>query len=118
MESKESILISIKKLLGITEEYKQFDPEIIIHINSVLTILTQLGVGPAEGFAIEGEEDEWSDFIQDPNAVQFNAMKTYVYLRVKLAFDPPLSGTTTASMERMISELEWRLNISAETPQE
>lgn len=108
----ESILISIKKLLGITEEYDQFDPDIIMHINSVFMILTQLGVGPAEGFFIEDDTAVWTDFIQDVKKLE--SVKTYIYLKVKLAFDPPLSSAVIESMNRLINELEWRLNVAAE----
>ena len=109
----ESILTSIKKLLGITEEYDQFDPDIIMHINSVFMILTQLGVGPAEGFSIEDDTSVWSDFIQDVKKLE--SVKTYIYLKVKLAFDPPLSSAVIESMNRLINELEWRLNVAAES---
>ena len=109
----ESILTSIKKLLGITEEYDQFDPDIIMHINSVFMILTQLGVGPAEGFSIEDDTAVWTDFIQD--AKKLESVKTYIYMKVKLAFDPPLSSAVIESMKRMIDELEWRLNVAAES---
>ena len=109
----ESILTSIKKLLGITEEYDQFDPDIIMHINSVFMILTQLGVGPAEGFSIEDDTAVWTDFIQDVK--QLESVKTYIYLKVKLAFDPPLSSAVIESMNRLINELEWRLNVAAES---
>ena len=109
----ESILISIKKLLGITEEYDQFDPDIIMHINSVFMILTQLGVGPAEGFSIEDDTTVWTDFIQDVKKLE--SVKTYIYLKVKLAFDPPLSSAVIESMNRLINELEWRLNVAAES---
>ena len=109
----ESILTSIKKLLGITEEYDQFDPDIIMHINSVFMILTQLGVGPAEGFSIEDDTAVWTDFIQ--NAKKLESVKTYIYLKVKLAFDPPLSSAVIESMNRLINELEWRLNVAAES---
>ena len=109
----ESILTSIKKLLGITEEYDQFDPDIIMHINSVFMILTQLGVGPAEGFSIEDDTAVWTDFIQDVKKLE--SVKTYVYLKVKLAFDPPLSSAVIESMNRLINELEWRLNVAAES---
>lgn len=109
----ESILTSIKKLLGITEEYDQFDPDIIMHINSVFMILTQLGVGPAEGFSIEDDTAVWTDFIQD--AKKLESVKTYIYLKVKLAFDPPLSSAVIESMNRLINELEWRLNVAAES---
>ena len=109
----ESILTSIKKLLGITEEYDQFDPDIIMHINSVFMILTQLGVGPAEGFSIEDDTAVWTDFIQDIKKLE--SVKTYIYLKVKLAFDPPLSSAAIESMNRLINELEWRLNVAAES---
>lgn len=108
----ESILTSIKKLLGIDEEYTQFDSDIIMHINSVFLNLTQLGVGPSEGFLIEDDTATWDDFIGDSNQLQ--AVKSYVYLKVKLLFDPPLSSSVTESMNRMISELEWRLNVAVE----
>lgn len=108
----ESILTSIKKLLGIDEEYTQFDSDIIMHINSVFLNLTQLGVGPSEGFQIEDDSDTWEDFIGDSNQLQ--AVKSYVYLKVKLLFDPPLSSSVIESMNRMIAELEWRLNVAVE----
>lgn len=110
---EESILTSIKKLLGITEEYDHFDTDLIIHINSVFMIMTQLGVGPSEGFIIEDDAAVWSDFVSDP--LKFQATKSYVHLKVKLLFDPPSSSIIKAAMDQMISELEWRLNIEAES---
>lgn len=107
-----SILTSIKKLLGISEEYQEFDTDIIMHINTVFLNLTQLGVGPEEGFSIEDESTEWDEFIKDN--VQLKAVKSYMYLKVKLLFDPPLSSSVTQSMERMIAELEWRLNVAVD----
>ena len=108
----DSILTSIKKLLGIEEEYTQFDSDIIMHINTVFLNLTQLGVGPAEGFLIEDDSATWGDFVGDSNQLQ--AVKTYVYLKVKLLFDPPLSSSVTESINRIISELEWRLNVAVD----
>ena len=108
----DSILTSIKKMLGITEEYKHFDPDIIMHINSVLMTLKQIGVGPSEGFMIEDELSLWRDFL--PEGPKLQAVKTYMYLKVKLLFDPPASATVSASYERLITELEWRLNHEAE----
>ena len=108
----DSILTSVKKLLGITEECTDFDADIIMHINSALMILTQLGVGPSEGFFIEDKTDFWDDFITDIG--QFEAVKTYVYMKVKLMFDPPSSSAVMDAMNRTISELEWRLNVAAE----
>lgn len=107
-----SILTSIKKLLGVAEDYAEFDEDIITHINSVFLNLTQLGVGPEEGFMIEDGTAVWEDFIND--SVQLQAVKTYVYLKVKLLFDPPLSSSVTESINRMIAELEWRLNAAVD----
>ena len=109
----ESILTSIKKLLGIDEQYEHFDSDIVMHINSAFMILTQIGVGPSEGFSIKDKTDVWSDFI--PNDHKLESVKSYVYMKVKLLFDPPLSSTVMESMNRMISEFEWRLNVQAET---
>lgn len=109
----DSILTSIKKLLGITEEYEHFDTDIIMHINTVLGTLTQIGVGPADGYSISDKEDYWSDFIND--ARKLEAVKSYVYLKVKLLFDPPASSVVMESINRQINELEWRLNVAVET---
>ena len=109
----ESILTSIKKLLGIVEEYEQFDADLILHINSVFTILTQLGVGPSNGFRIEDKSSTWDEFISDDQ--NLDSVKSYVHMKVKLLFDPPLSSVVMESMNRMISELEWRLNVTAES---
>ena len=109
----ESILTSVKKLLGIPEDYIHFDADIIMHINSVFMILTQLGVGPPEGFSIEDDSAIWEDFVSDNTKLQ--AVKSYVYLRVRLLFDPPQSSAVIDSINRTISELEWRLNIAAES---
>lgn len=109
----ESILTSIKKLLGIAEEYEHFDSDLIMHINSVFVILTQLGVGPSEGFTIEDDLATWNDYIGDDT--RYEMVKSYVHLKVKLLFDPPLSTAVMESMNRMISEFEWRLNVTAES---
>lgn len=110
-----SILTSIKQMLGITKDYTHFDPDIIMHINSVFMNLAQLGVGPSEGFFINDEETIWSDFITDPAKLQ--AVKTYMYLKVRLVFDSASLGSATlAAYERQIQELEWRLNVAVETP--
>ena len=109
----ESILTSVKKLLGIAEEYEQFDADLIMHINTVFMILTQLGVGPAQGFIIEDKSTDWTEFIEDP--VQLQALKSYMYLRVKVIFDPPLSSSVLESMNRMIAEFEWRLRLGADS---
>lgn len=108
----DSILTSIKKLLGITEEYEHFDQDIIMHINSVFMILTQMGVGPEEGFTISDSTTTWSEFTNDNKKIE--AVKSYVYLKVRLLFDPPASSSVMEAMNRSISEFEWRLNIAAD----
>lgn len=108
----ESILTSIKKLLGIAEEDTNFDQDLIMHINSVFMILTQLGVGPSKGFSIKDENDVWSDFIPEQSSLE--AVKSYVYMKVRLMFDPPLSSAVADAINKNISELEWRLNVGAE----
>lgn len=108
----ESILDSIKKLLGIESEYEAFDTDIIIHINSVFMVLNQLGVGPEVPFVIHGKDEEWTSF--DPRIDLVEAVKSYMYLKIRLLFDPPTSGVLHEAMERQIGELEWRLNIQAE----
>lgn len=107
-----SILLSIKKLLGITEDYTVFDADLIMHINSVLMILTQLGVGPKEGFVISDEYATWSDFLGDNTSIE--SVKSYMHIKVKLLFDPPQSSIVADTMNRMASELEWRLNVAVD----
>lgn len=109
---RESILIDIKKLLGLTEAYEVFDNDIMIHINSVFTILTQLGVGPEKGFSIRNGDAKWSEFMQDEAMLE--SVKSYMFLRVKLLFDPPASSTILESYNRMIQEFEWRLNVAVD----
>lgn len=113
----ESILTSIKKMLGIYEADTSFDADIIMHINSVFTVLTQLGVGPSKGFSISDSLTIWDDFIPKesmPEGVAYESMKSYMYLKVKLLFDPPASSTVTETYNRLINEFEWRLNVTAE----
>lgn len=106
---EESILTSIKKLLGITENDTNFDTDIIIHINSVFMVLNQLGVGQSEGFRIEDKYSTWDEYITEDD--DLDAVKTYIYLKVKLIFDPPLSSSVLEANKQLINELEWRLNV-------
>lgn len=103
-----SILEGIKKLLGIPEDYAVFDFDVITHINSAFSTLAQLGIGPTGGFSIEDETSLWSDFIADDK--QYNAVKTYVALRVRQLFDPPSTSYLISAFNDQIKELEWRLN--------
>lgn len=109
----ESILTSIKKLLGIAEEYEQFDTDLIIQINGALMVLNQLGVGPSEGFSITSSSDTWEDFIGDNKSIEL--IKTYVFLKVKLVFDSnTLSGAAITSMKEIIAEYEWRIQVAVD----
>jgi hypothetical protein len=108
----ESILTSVKKMLGIENEYTHFDQDIIMHINTVLATLTQIGVGPSTGFSIQDENAIWSDFV--PASPLLEPIKTYTYLKVKLIFDPPLSSAVTESYNRTISELESRISYTVD----
>ena len=110
---EESILTSVKKMLGITKEYDVFDMDIVMHINSVFMILYQMGVGPSEAFKITDDSTKWSDFI--PEGSKLESVKSYMYLKVKLLFDPPTNSAVTEANNRMISELEWRLNFEVES---
>jgi hypothetical protein len=105
----ESILTSIKKLLGIAEEYTQFDADIIMHINSTFAILTQIGVGPSTGFMIDDEKSKWDDFLDDDPRVEM--VKSYMGMKVRLLFDPPTSSAVMEALNRSISEFEWRLSV-------
>lgn len=107
-----SILKSTKKILGIAADYTVFDHDIITHINTAFTTLTQLGVGPDEGFMIEDDRALWEDFIEDD--LQYNSVKSYVFLKVKTLFDPPTTSYLISSANEQIRELEWRLNVHRE----
>ena len=109
----DSILTSIKKLLGIDEYYTHFDVDIIMHINSVFMTLRQLGVGPPEGFRITGAYETWDEFIDDDPYL--DAVKTYVYQKVRLIFDPPTNSAHIAALENLTKEFEFRLNVEAES---
>lgn len=106
------ILSSVKKMLGIADDYDHFDADIIMHINSVFLILKQLGVGPSAGFYITSEKELWTDFI--PASPLLESIKSYVYLKVRLIFDPPASSSTMNAMNSLISELEWRINVAVD----
>jgi hypothetical protein len=109
---EDSILKSIKKILNIAPEDPAFDLDVITHINSVFSTLNQLGVGPPNGFMIEDATALWSQFLEgDP---RLNSVKTYVFLRVRLLFDPPTSSYAITAVKEQIQELEWRINVYRE----
>lgn len=106
---EDSILISVKKYLGIADEDHGFDLDILMSINSVFGILTQLGVGPKGGYTISDESAKWSDYLQDNKYLEM--VKTYMYLKVRMIFDTPTSGSMNSAHEQLIQELEWRINV-------
>lgn len=108
----ESILNEVKKMLGIDFSYDAFDDELIPHINSTFSRLTTLGVGPKNGFRITGNTEKWSDFIDENN--ELNNIKDFMYIKVKLLFDPPQNSFLVNSLESQAKELEWLINVSAE----
>ena len=103
------ILMTVKKLLGLTEEYTAFDMDIVVHINSVLSNLNQMGVGPEEGFLVTGYEETWDDYITEPNPNKFQQVKTYIYQKVRVLFDPPANSNLLGALNKSLSELEYRL---------
>lgn len=107
----DSILNSIKELLGIQEEDKNFDTDIIFHINTAIATLRQMGVGPQEGFSIEDDSVEWTDYIEDLTLLE--AIKSYMFMKVKMMFDPPVGSVGEAYKEN-IKELEWRLSVQVD----
>ena len=109
----DSILLSIRKLVCGNSYANHFDEDLLMHINSCFSLLMQLGVGPADGFMVTGESETWSDFAGDNK--ELNMVRTYVTLKVKSIFDPPLTASVLEAMNHQISELEWRLNVAGDT---
>ena len=107
-----SILTSIKKMLGIEEDYTHFDADLIMYINGVLMALTQIGVGPKEGFYISDKNQTWEDYLGVTKKLE--AVKSYIYMKVRLSFDPPSSGFVLDSIERLSKEFEWRLSVNVD----
>ena len=108
----DSILTSTKKLLGIDEAYKVFDPDIITHINSIFSILNQLGIGPDDGFMVEDDTRLWDEYLVGD--FNLNDVKSYMYIRVRLLFDPPTTSYLITALEKQFQELEWRMNVHRE----
>lgn len=113
ISNNDSILTSIKKLMGLTEEYDAFDQDILILINSVLFELEQIGVKAKDGFTLSDKTAVWSDYSDDDRLL--NVLKPYIYMKTKLTFDPPTSSGALDSMNRIIDRFEWRINLYADT---
>lgn len=111
---KESILGSVKLMLGYGPGYDAFDMEIQIHINSVFSTLNQLGVGPEKTFSIDGPQDKWIDFLGSDQSI--NSVKSYIYQRVRLMHDPPATSFAQDALKEQIKEAEFRLNVAADKP--
>lgn len=107
----DSILITIKKMLGLDAEYNVFNPEIIAYINTAINVLEQLGVG-VDGYTVTSAENTWDEFLTDISKLE--GVKTYIYIRVRMLFDPPANSTLSKTLEDTARELEWRLNVKAE----
>ncbi len=112
-ENNDSILKTIKKLLLISEDDPAFDLDIQVHINSAIRTLYQIGVGPKPPFVIHGESETWKDFLGD-DLDTYQSVKTYIYLKVKMIFDPPTSSSVMDAYQGEIREIEWRLSMQAE----
>lgn len=110
----DSILLSVKKVCGIQPDCTDFDTDIIMHINTAFLTLNQLGVGPVKGFSIADKDALWLDYIPEDNP-NFEAVKTYVGAKVRLVFDPPMSSIVAETLKEVTKELEFRLNVEAET---
>lgn len=112
MNNEESILDYVKKILGIQKDYTHFDPDIIYGINAAFGVLTQLGVGPEEGFMISDNTAKWNDFVSD--TTRLSLIKEYVCLKTRLLFDPPTSSSLIDAINKSIAEYEWRLYVASD----
>ena len=113
VQVEDSILQTTKKNLGIADTYDAFDLDVITHINSAIATLADLGVGPEEGLVVTGEEESWDDLIVDTD-LRTNRVKSYIYLHVRRAFDPPGTGFLSTSVDNQIQELIWRISSQRE----
>ena len=111
-EVEKSILKDIKKAIGVAPDYPEFDHDIILFVNAVVSTLNQLGLGPDEGFRIEDDTREWDDFLEGDK--RLNNVKSYLVLRTRLLFDPPSTSFAITAMREQITELEWRINAQRE----
>lgn len=109
---EESILITIKKMIGFDKDYDYFDTDLVVQINSCFSTLSDLGVGPEEGFHITGKDEKWSEYIFTP--IYMGMIKNYIYIKTKLVFDRPETSYAIESLSKTASELEWRLHMESE----
>ena len=112
----DSIVVTIKKMLGLDDEYTPFDADVIVHINTAIMTLTQMGVGPKEGYEVLDYDQTWTDFLGDM-VKMLGAVKTYIYLQVKMVFDPPNNSFVMDAYKQQCEQLLFRLNVNAESQQ-
>lgn len=110
-----SILDSTKKILGLDSDFKHFDVDIVMHINSVFSQLIQLGAGPEDGFEIEDSSTLWSAYLGDNKKLNF--IKSYMYLKVRMLFDPPTTSFDITAKQEQIKEFEFRINVAVQSDQ-
>ena len=107
----DSILLSIKKMLGMEPEFTQFDPDIILHINTIIQVLYQIGLDIPDGFTVVDQNSLWTDYIKDPRYTKITSLiKQYIFMRVRMIFDPPSSATLATSIQESINEMQWRIS--------
>lgn len=107
----DSILLSIKKMLGMEPEFTQFDPDIILHINTIIQVLYQIGLDIPEGFVVVDQNNLWTDYIQNPRYSKITSLiKQYIFMRVRMIFDPPSSQTLSTTIQESINEIQWRIS--------
>lgn len=109
---EESILISIKNMLGPDSDYDVFDNDIVMQINSAISVLTQLGVGPDEGFIVTGPDETWDQFLSARKDIEM--AKNFVYMKVKMIFDPPANSFVLSNMKESCDEIGWRLSVATD----
>lgn len=112
MDYNVSILNTIKKALGLSDEYTPFDSDVLLHVNSAFATLTQLGVGPKDGFVIHDYTATWIDYLANEKLLEF--VKSYVYMKVRLMFDPPANGAALESLTNLAKEYEWRITVAVD----
>lgn len=110
----DSILNTVKKMLGLQPDYNAFDVDVLVNINAALMSLMQIGVGPEEGFVVTGSDETWSDFLEASQLTELGALQNYVYLKVRTLFDPPTNSSVLEAMNKVILEYEWRMNIQVD----
>lgn len=110
----DSILNTVKKMLGLQPDYDAFDVDVLVNINAAFMSLMQIGVGPEEGFVVTGPDETWNDFLEVSQLTELGALQNYVYLKVRTLFDPPTNSSVLESMNKLILEYEWRMNIQVD----